>query len=181
MHSRTEEVLAYLDTQRAALAEAVAATPVALRERRPAPDRWSIAEVLDHLAMVDGSINELLETQVASARDAGLGGEREAGAAGSRFDPTLILDRSRRVQASERFHPRGGIDAGAAQAKLAQRQQALRDMLLGWDGLALHEVIVPHHVFGPLNIYEWVLFVAGHEGRHAAQIREIAAELQKEA
>jgi hypothetical protein len=178
MHARTREVLAYLDTQRAALADAVAAVPAELRGRRPAPDRWSVAEVLDHLAMVNGSANDFLEAQVASARAAGLGAEGETSPVISTFDPSPILDRSRKRTASERSQPRAGIDVEVAQAALARTQQALRDMLLDWDGLALSELILPNPVFGPLNVYQWVLFVGGHQGRHAAQIRELAAELQ---
>ena len=33
----------------------------------------------------------------------------------------------------------------------------------------------PHPVLGPINIYQWALFVGSHEARHALQIREIAA------
>jgi len=45
------------------------------------------------------------------------------------------------------------------------------------DGLALGEVIQPHLVLGPINIYQWLLFVGSHEARHTAQVREIAAQL----
>jgi hypothetical protein len=178
MHVRIEELLAYLDTQRAAIEDAVAAAPAELRERRPAPDRGSVAEILDHLAIVNGGINDLLATQVASAREAGLGAERETSPVIATFDPSPILDRSRRITTGERLQPRAGIDAGAAQAALARTQQTLRELLLDWDGLALSELVLPNPVFGPLNVYQWVLFVGGHEGRHAAQIREVAAELQ---
>jgi hypothetical protein len=177
MHALTEEVLAYLDAQHAALADAVAAVPAELRGRRPAPDRWSIAEILHHVAIVNGRANDFLEAQVASAREAGLGEERETSPVISTFDPSPILDRSRRRTASEQSQPRAGIDVGEAQEALARTQRALRDLLVGWDGLALSELILPNPVFGPLNVYQWVLFVAGHEGRHAAQMRELAAEL----
>ncbi len=177
MHARTEEVLTYLDAQHAALDDAVAAVPEELRDRRPAPDRWSIAEILDHVAIVNGRANEFLEAQVASAREAGLGEERETGPVTSTFDPAPILDRSRKRTASERSQPRAGIGVGEAHAALAATQRALRDLLVGWDGLALSELILPNPVFGPLDVYQWALFVAGHEGRHAAQIREVAADL----
>jgi hypothetical protein len=178
MHPRTEEVLAYLDTQHAALDEAVAAVPAEMRGQRPAPDRWSIAEILDHVAIVNGRANDFLEAQVASAREAGLGEEREISPVISTFDPSPILDRSRKRTASEQSQPRAGIEVGEAQAALAATQQALRDLLVDWDGLALSELILPNPVFGPLNVYQWAYFVAGHEGRHAAQMRELAAELQ---
>ena len=45
------------------------------------------------------------------------------------------------------------------------------------DGLALSQVEHPHPIFGPLNLYQWVAFVGAHEARHAAQIREVGAQL----
>jgi hypothetical protein len=177
MHARTEEALTYLDAQRAALEDAVAAVPAELRDRRPAPDRWSIAEILDHVAIVNGRANDFLEAQVASAREAGLGEERDSSPVISTFDPSPILDRSRKRTAGERSQPRAGIEVREAHAALAATQQALRDLLIGWDGLALSELILPNPVFGPLNVYQWVFFVAGHEARHAAQIREVGADL----
>lgn len=47
--SPTGAVLAALDADRAAPWAAVASVPVSLRDRRPAADAWSVADVLDHL------------------------------------------------------------------------------------------------------------------------------------
>jgi hypothetical protein len=41
--------------------------------------------------------------------------------------------------------------------------------------MALCEVSAPHPAVGSLNGYQWFLFLAAHEGRHTAQIREIMA------
>jgi hypothetical protein len=45
------------------------------------------------------------------------------------------------------------------------------------DGVALSDVSAPHPALGPLNGYQWFLFLAAHEGRHTAQIREITAAI----
>ena len=34
----------------------------------------------------------------------------------------------------------------------------------------------PHPLFGPLSAYHWFAFIAAHEARHAAQIREIVSD-----
>ena len=178
MHPRTTEILTHLDTQSAELQRAVADVPPELRERRPAPDRWAVAEALEHLAVVNASIAKLRSTHNEAARTAGLGPARDTSPVGPSLDVARIVDRSRPVTASEASQPRAGLDANAAMASLAQQQEAFREMVRATDGLALEDVIVPHRVLGPLNIYQWMLFVAGHEGRHAAQIRETAAQLQ---
>jgi hypothetical protein len=47
-------------------------------------------------------------------------------------------------------------------------------MLLSGDGLALANVIQPHSKLGPMSVYHWIAFLAAHESRHAAQIREMS-------
>ena len=49
MHPRLEEVLNYLDSERSALRDAVELVPARLRDQPPGPDRWSVAQVLQHL------------------------------------------------------------------------------------------------------------------------------------
>ncbi len=41
------------------------------------------------------------------------------------------------------------------------------------DGLALGNFSYPHPMFGPLDLYQWLVFVGLHESRHACQIREL--------
>jgi hypothetical protein len=41
------------------------------------------------------------------------------------------------------------------------------------DGLALSEIVQPHPVLGPINLYQWIAFVGAHEARHAAQVMEL--------
>ena len=40
------------------------------------------------------------------------------------------------------------------------------------DGLALGEIRHTHLRFGELDLYQWILFVAEHEKRHVAQLRQ---------
>ncbi|HEX3083390.1 MAG TPA: DinB family protein, partial [Pyrinomonadaceae bacterium] len=92
-----------------------------------------------------------------------------------------ILDRTTKVQAPEMIRPRSEVDAETAWADLEQAREKLRAAFLTGDGLALDQVIQPHPVLGPINMYQWVLFNGSHEARHTLQIREIAAELGSEA
>jgi hypothetical protein len=170
-HPRLAAALWHLDTHRAALERAVATVPPAARARRGPPEQWTVAEILEHLARVEESITALLAGRLAEARLAGLGPERDDAAPG--LDPARLLDRTRKLTAGEASRPREGLDADAAWARLVERRAALRALLLDADGLALSTVVTQHPVLGPLDVYGWVAFIAGHEGRHAAQIAEI--------
>jgi hypothetical protein len=177
MHPRLEEVLNYLDSQRAALSQAVELVPTELRDQQPGSDRWSVAQVLQHLFIIEKRIGMGMTKWVGDAVAGGLGPELETSSVLNSLDLALIADRSRRRTAPEEVRPNGDLDAASAWTALEQTRAALRAGVLPGDGLALGEVIQPHPVLGPINLYQWLLFVAGHEARHTAQVREIAAEL----
>ena len=177
MHPRTEELLNHLEVNRAALHAAVDAVPSPLRETRPAADRWSVAEVLEHLGRVEDQLTRLLAAKLAEARLTGaLGPERESGPiANSHAD--LLLDRRRRITAGDRVLPRGELDAASALATLDTTRSKLLHLVLAHDGLSLGAVSHPHPAFGVLDGYQWFAFIGTHEARHAAQIREIGEAL----
>jgi DinB superfamily len=56
LHPRIHELLDYLERQHAKLLQAIDLIPAPLRGRRPAPDRWSVADVMQHLALVEGRL-----------------------------------------------------------------------------------------------------------------------------
>jgi hypothetical protein len=177
MHPRLEEVLNYLDSERSALRDAVGLVPAQLRDQSPGPDRWSVAQVLQHLVIIEKRIGRGLTKWVGDAKAGGLGPEVETSPVLHSLDLALIGDRSRRRNAPDEVAPKGDLDAASAWTALEQTRAALRAGVMPGDGLALSEVIQPHPVLGPINLYQWLLFVGAHEARHTGQVREIAAEL----
>jgi hypothetical protein len=181
MHPRSEEVLNYLDQTRKELRAAVDSVPANARNTQPAADQWSVAQVLDHLAIVHGRVAAGVGKWIAVARGTGLGPETATTSVLNTIPTERILDRSRKVQAPEAILPRTDVDAETAWTELEQAHEKLRTALLSGDGLALEQVIQPHPVLGPLNMYQWVLFNGSHEARHTLQVREIGAALNSAA
>ena len=73
LHPRIQELIDFLAIHRREVHDAVAAVPPALRDRKPGPDKWSVAEVLEHLTMIERRVAALLTMQVAAAREKGVG------------------------------------------------------------------------------------------------------------
>src|SRR5689334_15077924 len=120
MHPHTEELLHHLDTTREILSAAVDSVPSALRETRPAPDRWSVANVLEHLGRVEEQLTRLLTKRLAESRDAGaMSPTTRASSVLESIDHRQLLDRTRRITAGERVLPSGTLDSSAALAALA--------------------------------------------------------------
>ena len=178
MHPRTEEVLNYLDARRDDLRAAVDLVPLDLREQQPGSDRWSVAQVLDHLTMIDRRVGMGLKKWLGDAKTKGIGPENETSSVLNSVPTELIKDRSRRVQSPTEIRPRSDIDARTAWTALESARAELRAAFLSGDGLALAKVIQPHPILGPINLYQWILFVGSHEARHTAQIREIGDALK---
>ncbi len=172
MQPRIREVLDWLDASDRVLDEALAAVPEAVRSRRPGPERWSVAEILEHLSVVEVAIAGLLDRHLQAARAAGLGSEQSTEAIVPTVRIARLLDREATVVAGERVLPKAGLAWREAREALASARARSRDLIAGCDGLALGEIVIPNHVLGPINVYQWVIFLGAHEQRHAAQIRE---------
>ena len=177
MHPRTDEMLRHLDANRVVLRAAVDSVAPELRETRPSPDRWSVAEILEHLARVEQQLTRFLSTKLSEAKAAGqLAPQPDTSPISGSLSHELVVDRRRLVIAGERVTPRGEMSSTTALATLETTRAQLREAISSVDGLGLEYFVLPHPALGPINGYQWFLFIGSHEARHAAQIREIGTD-----
>jgi uncharacterized damage-inducible protein DinB len=168
------EIFDHIDGTRERLLRAVEGLSEEQQGFRPAPDRWSVAQLCEHLSIVEGNVAGLLGRV--------LGKAEESGAEGAAFAPVSVeefVERTRDVKlnAPESVRPadsRPLADSVAALRGSRAALHALRPALERADGHALR---FPHPAWGPLNLYQWLLFVAAHESRHLAQIEALKAAM----
>jgi hypothetical protein len=177
MHPTLQELTALLDAERARLLAAWARIPADHRERRAAPDEWTPAEVLDHVRAVEAGSTRLLARRLARAREAGLGPETDTASRLGGLDHLALVDDPARYPAPEIIAPTPGAGAAAAEAGLTESRAALRALLAAADGLALGAVRATHLRFGELDMYQWLVFIAQHERRHAGQLDRLRTAL----
>ena len=175
MHPHLEHVFSRLDRARAALRAAVDTVPESARTVKPAPDRWSAAEVVEHLSIVERIFGERIEKAI-QARAAGLDRETADRVTLPDLIETRMADRVNKRNAVEAVLPTG-LSCDAAWAAFERGHERVRAAVVAADGLALGDVTVDHPFFGTLTIYQWIELMAAHEARHTEQIREIAASL----
>jgi hypothetical protein len=179
MHPHVRDVFARLDEARAALKAAVETVPAARRAERPGPERWSAAEVLEHLSIAERMFRGRVAKAIEAARAAGLGTEAGTRAALPDVIETRMADRTNRRVAPEPSRPTGQVDADSAWSAIEEGHRRLRTLVQAADGLALSEVTADHHFFGALTVYQWVELIAAHEARHVEQLKEIGAALRQ--
>ncbi len=171
MHRRVVELIGYLDAQRALLRAAFDAVPPSLRGFAPNPDCWSAANIVEHLAIVEGRVARRLQSLIDAARAAGAGPDMSSDPILPTLPLQMVATRARRVAAPEPVRPTG-LDADAAWAALEHATPRVHAALRAGEAVDLTQVSMPHPLFGPLTAYAWFGFIGAHEARHAAQIRE---------
>jgi len=174
LHPRLEELIEFLEVQRRGVHEAVASVPPSLRERKPAPDRWSVSEVLEHLSLIEQRVAAMLTMRVATARASGVGPDLDTSSViASYANPGAVVDRTAKITAPPPAQPTGTMDSEAGTQALIQAHTAMVSALRNANGVSLEQLMQTHPVLGPLNLYHFVVALGLHDQRHAAQIREI--------
>jgi DinB family protein len=171
MHPRISELLGYIDEQATVLRAAFEAVPPDRRAERPSPDRWSPAEVVHHVTIVERRLVQRLRSFVEQVR--ALPPEHDSRPILSTVQTAKVVDRTNRFVTSEAGQPRN-TDAARVWDDFEDTRRALKDVIVSADGLALGAVSASHPALGEFNGYEWIAFAGAHAARHADQIREMA-------
>lgn len=137
--------------------------------RKPSPDRWSIAQILEHLYLTELSVARQMK-KAAERADTPLPGEKPI---------RLLLDRSLRVKvpipAMEPSDDYKTIDS--LKEKLCHSQKVFAGVLRDLTPDQLKRSSMPHPLFGTMSLEQWIEFVRLHEQRHLEQIRETKERL----
>ncbi|MEP6763077.1 MAG: DinB family protein [Gemmatimonadaceae bacterium] len=177
MHPRIQQAVTHLDVTRASLEQAVNDVPENSRERRPSDDRWSVAQVVQHLAMVEGRIAALLRAKWEEARAVGLGKDQATSPITPSFDVDGLKNRSAALVAREGSIPEPSVTSVEALKALSASRATLRAFIDDADGDDLSAVMAPHGRFGLMSVYDWLMFIGGHEARHTEQVREVGQQV----
>ena len=168
-----ETAIALLEKSRQTLVDAVAGVNDEHSRWKPGPDRWSILEYVEHLAISDDGLIALIRRALRSAPQ-----------------PETPEERAAREKAIREVHaPRGankapemllptGRFADLAAAMTAfhgARDRSLEFARTTQDDLRSH--FAPHSVYGKMDGYQWLLGNARHVETHAGHIREIRGML----
>jgi uncharacterized damage-inducible protein DinB len=141
---------------------------------KPGPDRWSVAEVAEHITVSESAILGLIQKQVMASPAAPEKREQVKGK-----DEMLLQkvpDRSHKAQAPEFLRPTG---RWATEADLTKAFEESRKVTMDYvrttsDDLRDH--FFDHPVFGTMDGYQWLLLLSSHSARHTAQIEEVKAD-----
>ena len=165
-----EELRGRLAVDLAAVLDAVGSLTQAQSEWRPAPDRWSVGEVLHHLAISNRGFSVVVRKLIQRGRREAL----NAGPASRRSWPRLrsIADAgvSGPIKNPEFATPSAGLPIDELRRNLEASHAAVEEQIPALEGLDLEALRMPHPLGFELNLYQWADIAGAHERRHLAQI-----------
>jgi hypothetical protein len=161
----------YLAQTREGIVAATKGLSEAQMKFKPAPDRWSVAETLEHIALAEDFLFQNVIDKIMKS-PAGLA-DRDTAKADAMV-LAMIPDRSHKAQAPPPLVPTGRwTPAETLDHFLKSRAQTIAFLESTSD---LREHVADSPLGQPLDAYEWLLFVSAHGERHTKQILEVKAD-----
>ena len=165
------EAVKYFEETRQSFLDAIKGLSEAQWKYKAGPDRWSIAEVAEHIAVSEETLfnlvtGRLMQTPAAPEK-------KEAAKGKESLIRASITNRSVKAQAPEMLKP---TNRWATQEELVKAFNASRGKTISYiketqDDLRSH--FYAHPVFKEIDAYQWLIFISGHSARHTAQIIEV--------
>jgi DinB superfamily len=169
-----EVALKSLQATREAFLKSIAGLSEKQWKFKPAPDRWSVAEVSEHIAVSESTIFGLVQTKFMTSPATP---EKRTEVAGKdEIVLTKVPDRSRKAQAPEFLKP---TNRWATREELTKSFEDSRQATIDYvrttnDDLRDHFGV--HPMLGTLDAYQWILLISAHSERHTKQIEEVKAD-----
>jgi hypothetical protein len=165
-----ERALKRLDSVHQKLVSTVASLAPAVYSERPAEGEWSVAEIVQHLCLVEARVIKELENAIA----------REPQRVGflRRLIPTSIVSvRLVRVKAPKAMNPLEAPGRDLALQNFDQARDNLKNLCATHSVERFRNLIFKHPFLGEIDGVATVSFIGYHEKRHYKQIREVLRKL----
>jgi hypothetical protein len=142
---------------------------------RPAPDRWSVGEVLHHLILSNRSFALVVRKLVDRGRREGLAARPDGRRSWPRLRAIADVQATGPVRNPERVTPAHGLPVEQLRRELVETHRAVALQIPDLAGLDLAALRFPHPLGLELNLFQWSDIAGAHERRHLRQIATVLA------
>lgn len=176
LSARLTELVQYASAARRELESFVTQVPHSMHDTRAGAERWTIAEHIEHLGLIEDSIGRLISSMAKQLRAADALETEQSSMLGS-LDQYRLTQATAKLIAPAPYRPTGTLTSAEALEKLRGIRVRMLEGVNKANGLDLSKAQFPHPYFGPLDGYQWLLLVAQHEIRHLNQMKEDVQKL----
>lgn len=171
-----DKAIAELEESRKAFLDATKGLSDAQWNFKPAPERWSVAECAEHIALSEKFIFGRITNDI--VKSAATPEKRDAVKGKDELIVKILQDRSHKATAPEPLDPtkRPMSPEDSVKLFLESRAQTIEYVKTTQDDLRDHFYDHPVPAIGTLDAYQWILLISGHTRRHTLQILEVKAD-----
>src|SRR5271156_6269164 len=171
-HADRDRGVKYLEQTRDGIIAATKDLSEAQWKFKAAPDRWSVAETLEHIALAEDYIFGLVKDKVMSAPPGAADRDYAKIDAGVM---AMIPDRSHKAQAPPPIVPTGRWTPAESLDHFLKSRATTIEFMKTTPDLRAH--VTDQNPLGmPLDAYEFLLLISAHSERHTKQILEVEAD-----
>ena len=134
--------------------------------KRPSESEWSVAEIVEHLALVEARV--IKELQSAMERE-----PRRVGLMRRLVPTSIVSSRVLRVKSPKAVTPRAELDKDSAIQSLELARRNLKAFCDQHDVDRFRNLVFKHPFLGEIDGVATIAFIGYHEQRHYKQIREV--------
>jgi hypothetical protein len=148
-------------------------TPIAAEDfsRRPSAEQWSVAEIVQHLWLVEERVIKDLQRALAQE-------PQRVGLLRRLIPTSIVASRLVRVKAPSAVNPLAVLDKDTAIENFQQARNILRELCATHGGKRFRQILFNHPFLGKIDGVATVSFVGYHERRHHKQIREVLRKVK---
>ena len=151
----------------------VADLSLAQAQFKPSPEAWSITEITEHIVLAERiGVNRMWQA-VQGFKNNQPVWEGEPIHEGSSIEVVIDQTWQTKEKVPDVAKPRWGGPIAFWEASLEACQPVLEKLGKELEGLNLKQIIYPHPISGPLNIYQRLDFLRFHLERHREQIQRV--------
>lgn len=141
----------------------------------PDGEKWTIAHIVEHIAIVKDGMSRISAKLLAQAQSAGKQSDGKA-ILTENFAKKAAEARELKFEAPDRVQPTGKLTVNECLAKMEESRLALEKLRPLFETVECSDYKFPHPFMGELSAHEWLALVGGHEARHLTQIEKILAQ-----
>ena len=161
---------------RARLRDLVASLPDEIASRRIDGEKWTIAQIVEHVSMVDESTIKICAKLLRKAAEAGHTSDGKASISDGFLEKGSEIAKIK-VEAPTFVQPTGGKTISESLARLDENSGRLDELRSLFESVGGTDLKFPHPFFGEISAQEWLALMGGHEMRHIKQIEKILEKL----
>jgi hypothetical protein len=135
-------------------------------------EKWSIAQIVEHVALVEDGMSRICAKLLAKA-------EAEGKESDGRFEisPDFAAKSEEigriKVDAPERVQPITGRSIGESLDLMNESHERFEQLRPAFEKYDCSEHKFPHPFFGDISAAEWLVLAGGHKARHLRQIQKL--------